>query len=92
MAKKQNYNRNIANVGDYVVCHSLDFNDTCTDFITVGNSYRVLDVFITNNMDNRKQYFLYKIVNDDDQSIRYNSKLFKSMIDWRESKLDKLLL
>ena len=95
MTKKQRY-KNIADIGDYVVCHSLDFDDTYIDFITFGNSYKVLDVFTTNNIDNRKQYFLYKIANaqlldsDGIQTI-YNSKLFKSMIDCRESKLDKLL-
>jgi hypothetical protein len=67
-----------------VVCVTLDYSDTYTDFITIGKVYNVMEDF--NYRDN-----LIKIVDDIGHINLYNKKLFKEISILREEKLKELL-
>jgi hypothetical protein len=68
-----------------VVCVTLDYTDTYTDFITIGKVYDIIEDFI-DYRDN-----LIKIVDDIGHINLYNRKLFKEISIVREEKLKELL-
>ncbi len=65
-----------------LVCVTLDYTDTYTDFITIGKLYDVIEDFRDN---------LIKVVDDIGHINLYNKKLFREISIVREEKLKELL-
>jgi hypothetical protein len=79
-----------------VVCSNLGENlgyETCIDDITVGKSYDVISLhkdFIIRDSLITDYVTLYNLRNDKGNIIRYNSKLFLNLEDWRELRLKEI--
>lgn len=67
-----------------VVCVTLDYTDTYTEFITIGKVYDIIEDF-------HYRDHLIKIVDDIGHTNLYNKKLFKEISIVREEKLKELL-
>lgn len=79
---------------------SLDYG-TNNENITVGKSYEVLYQESTYVIDSSYRFdsphppksifvTLYTITNDKGETIRYNSELFATVDEWRESQMEKI--
>ena len=80
-----------------VICANLGENlkyVTCIDDITVGKSYDVISQhkdFIIRDSLITDYVTLYNLRNDKGNIIRYNEKLFLSLEDWRELRINEIL-
>ena len=79
-----------------VVCANLGEDlgyKTYINDITVGKLYDVISQhqdYIIRGSTITDYVTLYNIRNDEGDMIRYNKKLFVSLEDWREMRLDKI--
>lgn len=81
-----------------VVCENLGENlkyETCIDDITVGKSYDVISQhrdYVIKDSIIVDYVTLYNLRNDKGNIIRYNKKLFLNLEDFRELRINEILI